>query len=159
MTVSASNSRASRRRARWARLLVSIALVIGLAACGAGRDAMGTNAGPCFAALPVAKHAVHGRGLLAGVKLVDGAAVADRNQRELHDLLDQLPPAPGRSICLVAYAGSFRPGQVELPLGPPPSGGVGRYAIVAVTTSKLKLLATFVVRYAPPDLTGVHVSF
>jgi hypothetical protein len=159
MTVSASNRRASRRCLRWERLLASIAVVLGLAACGAGRDAMGTNAGPCFAALPVAKHAVHGRGLLAGVELVDVAALTDRNQRQIHDLLGQLPAAPGHNVCLVAYAGSFTPEQVELPLGAPPSGGVGHYAIVAVTTSKPKLLATFVVRHVPPNFTGVHVGF
>ena len=159
MTVSASNGRASRRRLRSERLLMSIAVVIGLAACGAGRDAMGTSAGPCFAALPVAKHAVHGRGLLAGVELVDTAALANRNQREIRDLLDQLPAAPGHDVCLVAYAGSFTPQQVELPLGQPPSRGVGRYAIVAVTTAKPRLLATFVVQHAPPDFTGLHVGF
>ena len=159
MTVSASNRRASRRRPRWERLLVSIAVVIGLAACGAGRDAMGTNAGPCFAALPLAKHAVHGRGTLAGVELVDVATLNARDQREIHDLTDQLPAAAGHNLCLVAYTGSFTTDQVELPLGPPPSGGAGRYAIVAVATPKPKLLATFVVRRAPPNFTRVHVGF
>jgi hypothetical protein len=161
MTVYLSDRRASRRRPRWERLLASIPVVIGLAACGAGRDAMGTNAGPCFAALPVAKHAVHGRGSLAGVELADVATLSDRNQRQIHDLLKRLPAAPDRNLCLVGYAGSFTPEQVEHPVGPAPNGGVGRYAIVVVaaTTSKPKLLATFVLRHAPPNFGGVHGRF
>jgi hypothetical protein len=154
------------RRPWWRRLRRPVALVAsitvsaaGLGACGAGRGALGTNAGRCFAALPVAKQAVGGRGSFAGVRRVDVARVTARSERAMHDLLDLLPVPPPHDICLVAYTGSFTPSQVERPVGPPPPGGVGRYAIVAVTTQKPELLATFVVRHAPLNFARVHVGF
>jgi hypothetical protein len=156
--------RAHGRRRPWLRgpaaLIVSIAVTAaGLGACGAGRDALGTNAGPCFAALPVARHAVGGRGSLAGVRLVSVSSLTARSERALRELLDLLPVPPAHDVCLVAYSGSFTPGQVERPLGPPPAAGAGRYAIVAVTTPKPKLLATFVVRHVPLNFRRTHVGF
>ncbi|HUK71311.1 MAG TPA: hypothetical protein VLW50_21505 [Streptosporangiaceae bacterium] len=140
-------------------LIASIAVaVVGLGACGAGRDALGTDAAPCFAALPVAKQAVKGRGSLAGVRLANVSHFTARRDRAMHELLDLLPAPPAHDVCLVAYAGSFTPGQVELPLGPPPSGGVGRYAIVVVTSTNHQLLATFVVRHEPLNFARVHVG-
>jgi hypothetical protein len=157
----------SHRRPRWRRLRRPVALIVsvlvtasGLTACGAGRDALGTNAGPCFAALPVAKQAVRGRGSLAGVRLVDASHLTARSQRALHKLLGMLPAPPTHDVCLVAYAGSFTPGQVERPVEPPPPGSVGRYAIAVVTTTpKPELLATLVVRHEPLAFTRVHVGF
>ena len=154
------------RRPRWRWLRRPVALIasigvaaVGLGACGAGRDGLGTNVGPCFAALPVARQAVKGRGSLAGVRLADVSRFTDRHERAMHELLDLLPLPPGHEVCLIAYTGSFTPGQVERPLGPPPPGGVGRYAIAVVTTAKPELLATFVVRHEPVNFARVHVGF
>jgi hypothetical protein len=145
------------------RPLAALALIastaIGLGGCGAGRDALGTNAGPCFMALPVAKQAVAGRGKFIGVRLTDVSKLTAPNERAMRALLDLLPAAPAHDVCLVAYTGSFTPGQVERYLGPPPAGGVGRYAIAVVTVPNPDLLATFVVRQAPLTFTRVHVGF
>jgi hypothetical protein len=156
-------SRGHRRpRRQWLQgpmaLVVSVAVTVGLGACDAGRGVLGTSAGPCFIALPVARHAVRDRGLLAGVRLVDLAKFNARNERAMHELLDLLPGPPQREVCLVAYIGSFTPGQVERPVGPHPRG-VGRYAIAVVTTPKPRLLGTFVVRREPLNFTHAHVSF
>jgi hypothetical protein len=153
-----------RRRRRWLykplALAVSVAVTtVGLGACGAGRDGLGTNAGPCFMALPTAKRAVGGRGSLAGVRLVNVSRFSARNGRAMHELLSLLPVRPAHDVCLVAYTGSFTLGQVEQPLGPPPPGGVGRYAIAVVTTPKPGLLGTFVVRHDPLNFTRLHVGF
>jgi hypothetical protein len=51
------------------------------------------------------------------------------------------------------------PGQVELPLKSPTSGGVGRYAIAVVTIPKPTLLATLVMRNEPLAFTRGHVGF
>jgi hypothetical protein len=153
-------------RPRWRRLRDRVALIAtvtitaaGLAACGAGRDAMGTNAGPCFAALPIAVQAVRGRGEFAGVRLVNVRGLTARNERAMRKLLDLLPVPRPHEVCLVAYTGRFTPGQVGRPLGPLPSGGVGRYAIAVVTTPEPRLLATFVVRRAPLIFSRTHVGF
>ena len=155
-----SENRHRRALRRPVALIASIAAAaVGLGACGAGRDGLGTDAGPCFAALPVANQAVAGRGSLAGVRLADVSHFTARHERAMHELLDQLPVRPAHDVCLVAYAGSFTLGQVGRPLGPPPSGGVGRYAIVVVTTTtKPELLATFVVRREPLGFARVHVG-
>lgn len=154
--------RRPRRRRRYKPLALAISVAVtaaALGACGAGRDGLGTNAGPCFMALPTAKRAVGGRGSLAGVRLVDVSRFTARNGRAMYELLSLLPARPAHDVCLVAYTGSFTPGQVEQPLGPPPSGGAGRYAIAVVTTPKPRLLATFVVRHEPLNFTRPHVGF
>jgi hypothetical protein len=151
---------------RWPRrpvaLAVSVAVVAaGIGACGAGRNILGTNTGPCFMALPTARRAVEGRGKLAGVRLIDiprlTSAPGDRDVRALLDLI--AVPLP-RDVCLVAYAGSFTLGRVEQPTGLllPGPGGVGQYAIVVVTAPTSVLLGTFVVRRLPLDFTRTHVG-
>jgi hypothetical protein len=156
--------RPRRPRWRWPRgplaLAVSVAITAGgLGACGAGRNALGTNTGPCFLALPVAKRAVAGRGKLAGVRLVDIAKLTSRGDQAVRDLLALLPVPPPHDICLVAYAGRFTLGQVAQPAGLPPPGGVGKYAIAVITTPKSGLLGTFVVRHLPLTFNRAHVGF
>ena len=146
------------RRPRRVALIASIAVIaVGLGACGAGRNALGTSADPCFAALPVAKHAVRGRGSFAGVRRVNVSRLTARGERAMHELLNLLPVQPAHDVCLVAYRGSFTPSQVARPLGPPPAGA-GRYAIAVVTTVKHELLATFVVAREPLKFAHVHLG-
>lgn len=156
----AGDSPGWRRLRRRAALLASMAvLTVALPACGAGRDALGTDAGPCFAALPVARHAVGSHGKLAGVRLASVSSFTPRRDRAMHELLARLPVRPAHAVCLIAYTGAFTADQVERPLGPPPPGGVGKYAIAVVTTPKPKLLATFVLRHEPLNFARVHVTF
>lgn len=147
-------------RPRRVALIASIAVIaVGLGACGAGRNALGTSADPCFAALPVAKQAVGGRGSFAGVRRVNVTRLTGRGERALHELLSLLPVQPAHDVCLVAYRGSFTPSQVARPLGPPPPAGAGRYAIAVVTTTNHELLATFVVAREPLRFAHVHPGF
>jgi hypothetical protein len=140
-------------------LALSIAVAAaGVAACGAGRETLGTNTSPCFLALPAAKKAVEGRGSLAGVRLVDVSKLPP-GDRALRELLDQLPIPSSREVCLVAFTGSYTAAQVELPFGPVPASGVGRFAIAVVTIPKAMLLGTFVVRHEPLSFRREHVGF
>jgi len=143
-------------------LAVSVAVMVaGTGGCGAGRNILGTNTGPCFMALPTARRAVEARGKLAGVRLVDiprlTSAPGDRAVRALLDLI--AVPLP-RDVCLVAYAGSFTLSQVEQPTGLllPGPGGAGQYAIAVVTAPTSVLLGTFVVQHLPLDFTRTHVG-
>ena len=146
---------------RWHRplaLVLSIAVTAaGVASCGAGRDILGTNTSPCFLALPVAKKAVAARGKLAGVRLVDVSRLGP-GDRALRNLLDQLPIPSSHEVCLVAFTGSYTPGQVELPFGPVPASGAGRFAIAVVTIPKTVLLGTFVVQREPLSFRREHVG-
>jgi hypothetical protein len=139
-------------------LALSIAVTAaGVASCGAGRNILGTNTNPCFLALPVAKKAVEGRGSLAGVRLVDVSRLTP-SERALHKLLDQLPIPSSHQVCLVAFTGSYTPGQVKLPFGPVPASGAGRFAIAVVTIPKAVLLGTFVVQREPLSFKREHVG-
>jgi hypothetical protein len=151
------------RRCRWLdrplTLVLSIAVTaVGIGACGAGRAILGTNTSPCFLALPVAKRAVEDRGSLDGVRLVDVTRLTGRGDRALRELLDQMPIPPSHEVCLVAYRGSFTVGQVELPFGPIPPSGVGRYAIAVVTIPGSVLLGTLVVAHEPLSFKHEHLG-
>jgi hypothetical protein len=141
-------------------LVLSVAFTaFGAGACGAGHAILGTNTSPCFLALPVAKRAVEGRGSLDGVRLVDVARLTSRGDRALRELLELMPVPPSHEVCLVAYRGSFTVGQVELPVGPIPPSGVGRYAIPVVTIPGSMLLGTLVVRHEPLSFKHEHLGF
>ncbi len=150
---------ASRPSRALALCLAAVVASAGLCACGTGRNVLGTNTSPCFVALPTAKRAVHGRGSLAGVRLVDTARLTGAGGRPLRHLLGMLPVRPPRDVCVVAYAGTFTLGQVERPAGHPPPRGAGRYAIVFVGFSKSNLLGTFVVPHEPLAFARLHVGF
>jgi hypothetical protein len=150
-------------RRRWLGRLLALVLAIaatatGVGACGAGRNILGTSTSPCFPALPVAKQAVEGRGSFDGVRLVNVATLTARRDRGLRELLDMLPIPSSHQVCLVAYTGSYRADQVELPFGPVPPSGVGRYAIAVVTIPKSVLLGTFVVQREPLSFKHEHLG-
>ncbi len=154
--------RRARRRRRQGPLALAVSIAVaatGLGACGAGRDILGTNTGPCFLTLPVAKRAVEGRGTLAGVRRIDVTKLATPSDRAVRDLIDLLPVPPPHDICLVAYTGSFTSGQVDQPVGPLPPGTAGRYAIAVVAAAEPRLLGTFIVRRLPLNFSRAHVGF
>jgi hypothetical protein len=145
------------RRALALTLAIALAAA-GIAACGAGRGVAGTNTSPCFLTLPVAKKAVHGRGTLTGVRLVDVKRLP-ASEHNLRKLLDQLPIPSSHEVCLAGFTGTYTPGQVEKHFGPVPSSGSGRFAIAVVTIPKAVLLGTFIVRREPLSFAREHVSF
>ncbi len=140
-------------------LVLAIAVTAaGAGACGAGRNVLGTNASPCFSALPVAKQAVAGRGSLDGVQLVDVAKLTGRGDRALRKLLGLLPIPPSHLVCLVAYSGSYSLDQVEFPFGPAPPAVPARHAIAVVTIPELALLGTFLVQREPLSFKHEHLG-
>jgi hypothetical protein len=149
---------------RWPRgplaLAVSIAVTAaGTGACGAGRNILGTNTGPCFLALPVAKRAVEGRGSLAGVRMIDIPKLTNaRDDRAVRNLLALMTVPLPRDVCLVAYHGTFTLAQVEQPTGLTPPSGTDRYAIVVVSAPMSELLGTFVVPRLPLTFTRTHLG-
>ncbi len=151
-----------RRRQRLGRPLALVlaiaATATGVASCGAGRNVLGTSTSACFFALPVARQAVEDRGSFDGVRLVNVAKLTARSDRGLRELLDMLPIPSPHEVCLVAYTGSYRADQVELPFGPVPPSGVGRYAIAVVTIPKPRLLGTFVVQREPLNFKHEHLG-
>jgi len=155
----------SRPRRRWPHgplaLAVSIAVTAaGTGACGAGRNILGTNTGPCFLALPLAKRAVEGRGTLAGVRMIDIPKLTDApDDQRVRAMLDLITVPLPRDVCLVAYTGSFTLGQVEQPTGLLPPSGEAKYAIAVVTTPASELLGTFVVQRLPLNFTRAHLGF
>jgi hypothetical protein len=126
-----------------------------VAGCATPRAALGTTRSPCFQALPAAAQAVDHQGSFAGVTrytLRPGTVTPGR-------FLPRLPRAtPGtttttvvrastsstvsvpRSVCLVAYKGTFDPRRVPLLQG---QETTNHYAVVVVAMKSHRVLAVF----------------
>ena len=135
------------RRHRAMALVMMCVLVLTLARCTSARDTLGTTASPCFEALAIGADAVHDNGSFAGVHLLTLSTAA----HDLHmqrTLLARFGPSV-HNVCVVSYRGTFDVAHVARPLGPPPPGGVGHYAIVIVSKPQNQLLGT-VIRETQP---------
>jgi hypothetical protein len=128
--------------------LIALSLgLAGLSGCTSARNTLGTNSSLCFRALAVARDAVHNKGQFAGVRLVRVAALVHNS-----NLRQELVARSGgqlRDVCLVSYRGQFRLDQVDRPMGRAPKSGTGRFAIVAVSVPRNKLIATVVLGREP----------
>lgn len=82
----------------------TVAVVL-LAACGGPRSALGTDASACFRALPAAREAVHDKGKLVGVRIVE-----DDHAREI---VPHATPPEEHRVCLVAFKGTYGPDGVD----------------------------------------------
>lgn len=147
LPVTRSRPRRGRRRRGAVTLTVGVLLAVVLAGCTSARDTLGTNASQCFEALPVAHDAVHGRGTFAGVRLVSLSSFS--GDVRLQPYLSERTAAKVHAVCVISYRGTFTTGDVEKPLGLPPPGGVGHYAIVVVSKPQGRLVGT-VVRLTQP---------
>jgi hypothetical protein len=119
-------------------VLLSAATVAG---CTSARNTLGTSASPCFDSLAIAASAVHHRGTFAGVRQVSLTQIG--NALGMRSDLGQF----GRkvhTVCVVSYHGTFSPAEVQKPLGPPPIGGHGHFAIVIVAKPQNHLVGTVV---------------
>ena len=116
-------------------------MAIGLTGCAGARSALGTSASVCFKALPGANDAVHRQGHLVGVRRVDASLLQQR--MPTGSALDTL--APKTSLCVFAFSGSFKSSGVTNA----PPGLSGSYALVALTGSRPRLVAAFVVNQLP----------
>jgi len=104
---------------RGARATLSLALMLALASCAGPRNSLNTAASVCFRAIPSAADAVGHRGRLVGVRR--------RSQRYVARRFPAVSTPPGRGpVCLVAFRGDYRSGQVR------GTNLKGRYAIVVV---------------------------
>ncbi len=135
-----------RRATTWwlAGVVVAGAL---LGACTSPRNALGTNASPCYQALPEAAAAVHHRGTLQGVRLVDVRRLPQNDR--LRAVLAGRGGSTVKTVCAFSYRGSYRLDQVQRPLGHQPTGGSAPYAVVLVSMPQNSLVATFVLAHQP----------
>lgn len=137
-----------RRRARLTLSAAILAMAVStVPACVSPRNTLGTSSSPCFRAVAVATDAVHDRGRLAGVRLV-GVRELDRHPH-LRDLLATRVGNALHNVCVVSFHGTFRPDQVEHPLGDAPAGGSGPVALVVVAYPGNTVIGTFVVTREP----------
>ncbi|MHB1923858.1 MAG: hypothetical protein ACYCSJ_04155 [Acidimicrobiales bacterium] len=128
-------AKSPRRRA--AAGVLALALPLSLVGCSARGASLGTTSSLCFHALPAAAAAVHDRGSLLGVRLV----VASRLRR-------RVPAAAAlgdTKLCMVAYKGTFVPGDVSKPLG----GHGGDFAVVGVNQAGTEVLGTLLLNHLP----------
>ncbi|HUZ44964.1 MAG TPA: hypothetical protein VMU63_11215 [Acidimicrobiales bacterium] len=114
-----------------------LALCLSLAGCSARGASLGTTSSPCFHALPAAAAAVHGQGAFLGVRLV----VASRLRR-------RVPAAAAlgnTKLCMVAYKGTYVPGDVSKPL----VHHGGDFAVVGVNQAGTEVLGTLLLNHLP----------
>ena len=135
----------SRLAARAAAAVVAIALGVPLGACSAGQTTIGSaSVAGCAQALPTAVDAVHqARARLLGVHRVP----ADRLPARIRQ---GLPPGDDRTVCAVAFRGTFAAGQVT---GARP-GASGIIAVVLVDARHLQVLGAYVGDRLPHGLAG-----
>jgi len=127
-------------------MILCMAVAAASSACTSARNTLGTNSSPCYTAIPVAANAVHHRGRFLGVRLLSARQASTR--RRLDALLDARAPKV-KTVCVVAYGGSYRLSQVKRPFGMPPPSGTGAVAIVVVSSPHNRLIGTVVLRRVP----------
>jgi hypothetical protein len=114
----------------------AVAACIVLSACAGPRNSLNTAASVCFRALPAARDVVHGKGRLVGVR-----------RRSTATLTRRFPgvtvPRPGDPVCIVAYRGDYKAGEVK------GATGTGRYAVVVVDAKSMHVLRTRVTDVLP----------
>lgn len=124
-----------------------MALAVGASACAGGRISLGTNAGACFRALPPAETTVHHKGKLVGVRRVSTVTMRANLP---HDTT--LATLPDQDLCVFAFSGSYDPDTV-VGAG---NTTTGHYAVVAVGTKHLAVIAAVVVNRLPTRFRHLH---
>ena len=135
---------------------VVAAVALALPACSHD-NVLGPGASICFRALPPAAAAVHHRGELVGVRLTSGRRTGRlfRGAPGVPSVPSVTPPStrvaapaatPNR-LCLVAYRGGYRAGDVDHLA--PASNQAGRYAIIWVSLRTDRVVAAFLVDHLP----------
>ncbi len=156
-----------------ATTFVLSATVVGTAGCASVvRNGLGTSSAVCFRAIPVGKAAVTvppTRVLPNGSpKSSPGPSpvfvgVRSAGQKQINAFgsshnyekaeLAKRNGGPIKSICLVAFRGSFNPTSVSEVLYPVPPPGRRTYAVVVVSEPSNKLLGTFLRSKEPISFT------
>ena len=135
-------------RMRTRRVVISVALVAGLAGCSHAPGVSNGSVSVCYRAIPVGRTAIHDPSAkLVGIHRVPVDHVPTR-------LPSSVPTTAAvdddTTVCAMAFKGNFAAGQVDL--APPTQHGT--YAIVLVTSKGLKLVRAFVVAKLPTSLGG-----
>ena len=118
-----------------------------LAGCGAHTPTLSNGSvSACYRAIPTGLRAVHDpHATLIGVHRVPADKVRERLPlQEQH----QLAADNDTTVCAVAFKGNFSAGQVDLA----PIGESGTYAIVLVSSKKLRLVNSVVLDHLPRAL-------
>lgn len=106
-------------------------------ACASPRNALGAGSTACFRVIPVAVGEVNHIGRLVGVREVNAAKLAKRRP--------EFARLGSQNLCLFAFQGTYRPGEVPGAIPPPP----GRFALVAVNPSSGTMVGAFVLPRLP----------
>ena len=108
----------------------------------------------CYRAIPTARKAIHdSHATLIGVHRIPADKVRSHLPPSEQHQLDQLAGDNDTTVCAVAFHGKFVAGQVELA----PPDEFGAYAIVLVSSKKLKLIDSAVLDHLPRALGGRFV--
>jgi hypothetical protein len=136
---------ATTRRSGFFALLVAGLLVAATAGCGAAPTPGLSNGSvsACYRAIPTARQAIHDqRATVIGVHRV----AADRVKAHLPpSAQSRLSGDNDTTVCAIAFHGKFAAGQVDLA----PPGDAGSYAVVVVSSKKLKLIDSAVLNHLP----------
>jgi hypothetical protein len=124
---------------------VAFALVLG--SCSTARPGISNGSvSACYRAIPTARAALrNGHASLVGVHRIP----ADSVRGELPpNAQTMLAADDDTTVCALSFRGMFMPGQVDMAQ----PNQKGRYAIVLVTSRRLRLLASVVLDQLPPSL-------
>lgn len=137
------------RHARLAAAVIAgILVATTVAACGAAPSPGLSNGSvsACYRAIPTARKAIHNsQATLIGVHRVPVDKVESRLPPEAKS---QLQGDNDATVCAVAFHGKFTAGQVDLA----PRDVTGSYAVVLVSSKKLKLIDSAVLNHLPRSL-------
>jgi hypothetical protein len=118
------------------------------AGCGATPGVSNGSVSACYRAIPVGRSALHDSAAkLIGVHRVPVDAVRSRLPKSAQE---QLAAEDDTTVCEMSFRGFFEPGQVAMA----PPGEHGRYAVVLVSSKKLHLVGSLVLKALPRALGG-----
>jgi hypothetical protein len=144
-------SRTSRRPNFAAALIAGVLVATTAAACNETSTPGVSNGSvsACYRAIPTARKAIHDpQATLIGVHRIPADRVRSRLPPAEQHQLDQLAGDNDTTVCALAFHGKFAPGQVELA----PAEESGSYAVVLVSSKKLKLIDSAVLDHLPRGL-------
>jgi hypothetical protein len=130
------------------RRTVAFAVVASLAsACGAPTPGLSNGSvSACYRAIPAGRQAIHDpAATLIGVHRIPADRVRARLPKEAQV---QLANDNDTTVCAISFKGRFSPGQVDLA----PPGESGSYAVVLVSSRKLRLIDAAVLHHLPRAL-------
>ena len=131
-----------------AMAMAGILVASTVAACGAAPSPGLSNGSvsACYRAIPTARKAIHDpQATLIGVHRIPIDQVESRLPPEAKS---QLQGDNDTTVCSIAFHGKFPPGQVDL--APPDKSGT--YAVVLVSSKKLKVIDSAVLNHLPRSL-------